>query len=186
MMKLSEREQRTIRFAGLGLAVYLGLFGLIQLWRGLEARRVAYELLVIEARLAAADLVPHENRVLMAQKLQESFRFDPRKLTRASLVADASAAIQRAALGGGVQVGTLRETSARRAARELATMQFEGMGPVPGVLALLHQLGTLGYPLVVDAVQINSDPMRPGMIKLSLTIVILDFDQWQGKEAPRA
>ena len=185
-MKLSEREQRTIRIAGLGLAVYLGLFGLIQLWRGLESRRAAYERLVVEARQAAAELVPYENRVLLAQKLQESFRFDPRKLTRASLVADASAAIQQAARGGGVQVGTLRETSARGAARELATMQFEGMGPVPGVLALLHQLGTLGYPLVVDTVQINSDPRRPGMVKLNLTIIILDFDQWQGKEAPHA
>lgn len=185
-MKLSEREQRTIRIAGLGLAVYLGLFGLVQFWRGLEARRTAYEQLVIEARQAAAELAPHENRVLLAQKLQESFKFDPRKLKRASLVADASAAIQLAARSGGVQVGTLRETSARRAARELATMQFEGMGPVPGVLALLHQLGTLGYPLIVDAVQINSDPRMPGMVKLHLTIVLLDFDQWQGKEAPRA
>ena len=27
---------------------------------------------------------------------------------------------------------------------------------------------------------------KPGMIKLSLTIVILNFDQWKNEEAPRA
>jgi hypothetical protein len=186
MMRLSERERRTVRIAGLGLGIYLGLFCGIQVWRGLEARRDDYARLVTDARRAAAELVPQENRVMLARKLKEDFGFDPRTTDRATLVANASAAIQQAARGGGVQVATLRESSARASARELATMQFEGMGPVPGVLGLLHRLGTLGYPLILDAVQISSDPKRPGMVKLNLTIVILDFAQWQGKEAPRA
>jgi hypothetical protein len=168
------------------LAIYLGLFCGIQIWRGLEGRRAGYALLLIEAQQAAADLVPQENRVMLAQKLKEEFKFDPRTIARASIVADASAAVQQAARGGGVQVGTLRESSARASARELATMQFEGMGPVPGVLALLHRLGTLGYPLIIESVQISSDPMKPGMVKLNLTIVLLDFEQWLGKEGTRA
>jgi hypothetical protein len=186
MINLSERERRTVRIAGMGLAAYLILFGGFQVWKGLEARRAAYVQLLIESRRVAADLVPYENRVLLAQKLKESFHFDPRALSRTALVAEASAAIQNAARSGGIQVGTLRESSARPSARELASMQFEGMGPVPGILSLLYRLGTLGYPLIIDSVAISSEPSRPGMVKLNLTIVILDFNQWQGTEAPRA
>ena len=51
-------------------------------------------------------------------------------------------------------------------------------------MATLHRLETLGYPLILDSVQISSDPTKPGMIKLNLTIIILDFEQWK-KEEPR-
>ena len=186
MANLSQREKRTVRIAGFGLAAYLILFCGFQAWRGLEARRVAYGQMLIDAQRVAADVVPYENRVLLADKLKRSFRFDPRALDRASLVAEASAAIQNAARNGGIKVGTLRESSARPSARELASMQFEGMGPVPAILALLHQLGTLGYPLIVDSVAITSEAAMPGMVKINLTIVILDFDQWQKAEVPRA
>jgi hypothetical protein len=186
MANLSQREKRTVRIAGLGLAAYLILFCGFQAWRALEARRATYEQMLIDARRVAAEVVPYENRVLLTEKLKRSFRFDPRTQTQASLVAEASAAIQNAARSGGIKVGTLRESSARPSARELASMQFEGMGPVPAILALLHQLGALGYPLIVDSVAITSEAAMPGMVKLNLTIIILDFDQWQEAEVPRA
>ena len=40
----------------------------------------------------------------------------------------------------------------------------------------------VGYPLIIDTVQLTPMPM-PGQVKVSLTIVILDFDKW---EAPHA
>jgi hypothetical protein len=43
-------------------------------------------------------------------------------------------------------------------------------------------LETLGYPLILDSVQINPDATKPGMVKLNLTIVILDFEQWKNEE----
>ncbi len=186
MVKLNPREQRTVRIAGIGLAIYLVLFIAFQVWKGLEARRAAYVELSDRARQVATDLIPYESRVLLTQTLKEKFKFDPRTQKRMSLVADASAAIQNAARSGGVQVGTLRESSARPSSKELASMQFEGMGPVPGILALVHQLETLGYPLIIDSVLITADPTKPGMVKLNLTILILDFSQWQKPEVPRA
>jgi hypothetical protein len=62
-------------------------------------------------------------------------------------------------------------------------MQLEGSGPVPAVIAFLSRLESVGFPLVIDSVQLTPD-MRPGQMKLSLTLVILDFDQW--KEPPHA
>ena len=80
-------------------------------------------------------------------------------------------------------------------------MQVEGGGPVPAVMGFLHRLQTLGYPLVVDALQLTPDTpkpgappgmqpgvqpgMQPGMLRMSLTIVILNFDQWK-EEKPHA
>jgi hypothetical protein len=97
-------------------------------------------------------------------------------------VAEASAAIQQSALTGQVQLGPIRESPPRPSAKELASMQLEGIGPVPAVMKFLHRLETLGYPLILDSVQINPDATKPGMVKLNLTIVILDFEQWKNEE----
>ena len=111
---------------------------------------------------------------------------DPAKLDRSAIVAGASSAIQKAAAGGGFQLGPIRETPTRGSGRELASIQFEGSGPVKAAAGLLHSLKTLGYPLVIDSAQFTSDPTRPGQLKLKLTVVILDFDQWKNEEAPHA
>ena len=64
-------------------------------------------------------------------------------------------------------------------------MQMEGTGPVPAVMGLLSRLESVGFPLVIDAVQLTPD-MRPGQLKVNLTILILDFDQWTKEGAPHA
>ena len=68
----------------------------------------------------------------------------------------------------------------------MATIQFEGSGPVPAVMALLYQLERVGCPLVIDSVRITSDQRMPGAVKLSLTIVVLDFEQWKTEGQPNA
>ena len=45
---------------------------------------------------------------------------------------------------------------------------------------------TLGYPLIVDSVEITPNPMRPDQIKISMTVVILDFDKWKTEDKPHA
>ena len=109
------------------------------------------------------------------------FQLDPARLTRATVVGEASAQLQKAAASSGIQVGPIRESPAKTAAKELATLQFEGSGPVAAVLGLFQRLQTLGYPLIVDSVQITPDPLRPSQVKLILTLVILDFDQWKAE-----
>ena len=107
--------------------------------------------------------------------------------------------------------------TARKSAGELATIRLDGVGLVPAVMALLYHLQRLGYPLIVESVQINAPtgrppgamgpmapmgampprgamppmgamgpPGPPGMVRLSLTIVILDFTQWHNEEPPHA
>ncbi len=65
-------------------------------------------------------------------------------------------------------------------------MQLEGTGQVSAVLTLLHRLETLGYPLILDTLQLSANPTQPGMVKVNLTIVILDFEAWKNEEARRA
>ncbi len=184
MPTLTQREQRTIRLGAAVIAIYLALFFGWGGWKRLEAKRSQYEQLLTDAQRLKRELQPYENRVLLAQKLKETFHMDPQNLSRTTLVAQASAAIQKAAASGGIQVGPMRESPARASARELASMQLEGVGPVPAVMTLLHRLETLGYPLIVDSIQITPEAAKPGMVKINLTIVILDFEQWTKEGAP--
>ena len=111
---------------------------------------------------------------------------DPARLTRSTLVGEASVAIQKAAAGSGIQMGPVRESPARLSSRELASLQLEGIGPVPAVMGLIDRIGTLGYPLIIDSVQITPEARGPGRVKLNLTIVILDFDHWKMEVKPHA
>lgn len=186
MRTLTDREKRTVRLAAIAISIYLVVFFGLQLWKRMEAKRSDYQQLLTNAQRLRRELVPYENRVLLAQKLKENFRMEPRKLSKATLVAQASAAIQNAAKSGAIQLGPLRESSGRASAKELTSIQLEGNGPVPAVMTFVQQLETLGYPLVVDALQMTPDTTKPGQLKVTLTIVILDFDQWKDTEAPRA
>ena len=179
MPALNDREKRTVRIATVAVAIYLVLFFGFRLWRRLEATRSGYQQLVNDALKVRREIQTYEDKISLALKLKENFRMNPAKLSKASLVAEASAAIQKAAGMGGVQIGPVRESPARTSATELTSMQLEGVGPVPAVMMFLHRLETVGFPLIVDSVQINPEPTRPGMLKLRLTIVILDFDQWK-------
>ena len=185
MRTLTQQEKRTIRIAAAVLGIFALLYGGLNCWKLFQARRSAYALLVREARDLKKELKPYETRVPLAAKLMEEFHMDPASLSRATLVADASAAIQKAASAGGVQLGPLRESRSRSSTKEVASIQLEGSGPVPAVIGLLNRLESVGFPVILDSIQLNPDA-RPGMLKLSLTIIILDFDQWKTVEVPNA
>jgi len=53
------------------------------------------------------------------------------------------------------------------------------------VMGLLSRLESVGFPLIIDSVQLTPDP-RPGQLKINLTILILDFEQWKKEEPPHA
>jgi len=186
MRTLSDHEKRTIRFAAVGLSIYLVLFGGLRCWKFLEVKRADYQRLVKEASGLKQEIRRYEDKVLLVTKLMEGLRVDPAKLSRESLVGAASDAIQKAAASGGLKLGPIRESPARPATKELASMQLEGAGPVPAVTTFLLRLETLGYPMIVDSVLLSPEPTRPGMLKVNLTIIILDFEQWKKEQAPNA
>jgi hypothetical protein len=186
MRTLTQSEKRTVRLAGLGIAIYLIVFGGFKVWKFFEKKRTDYQQLVTEAQNLKTEVKRYETRIELVKKLMEKFHMDPAKLTKATVVAEASAAIQKAATSSGLQLGPVRESPARPSSKELASIQFEGSGPVLATMGLLNRLETCGYPLIIDSAQITADPTKPGQVKLSLTIVILDFDQQKIEEAPHA
>jgi hypothetical protein len=186
MRTLSAREQRTIRIASVAVSIYLALFFGFKIWHVLDAQRKAYRQLVAQAHALRDQLLPYETKAQVVTKLMGDCHIDPAKLRKATIVGEASGAIQKAAASSGVGVGPIRESSARTANKELATVQLEASGPLPAMLALFHRLETVGYPLIIDEVQLTPMNGAPGMIKANLTIVILDFDQWKSEEAPHA
>ena len=175
-----------IRLAGMGLAIYLALFGGYKVWKFFERQRTDYRNLVAEAEGLKQEVKRYEAKIAVTKKLMESFHMNPAKLTRTTVVAEASAAIQKAAKEGGFQLGPVRESPPRPSSKELASIQLEGSGPVLATIGLLNRLETCGYPLIIDAAQISQDPTKPGQIKLNLTIIVLDFEPMKKPEVPRA
>jgi len=182
MRPLNDRERRTLRLGGAGIAIYLVVFFGLKAWTFASRQRAEYRRLQTEAASWNDKLTVYEEKARMARELMERFRFDPAQLARTSLVAQASAAIQQAAMQGGVQLGPVRETPSRGTGRELTGIQLEGMGPPPSILRFLESMGTLGFPLVTESVQITPPPMGAGPVKFSLTLSIPDYDQWKAAE----
>jgi hypothetical protein len=180
--QLTLREKRTIRIAAVCVSIYLALLYGPGARHYLRARRQAYEQLVQQARDLRDVIKPYEEKVATATNLMDRFRMDPGKLKRASVVAEASAAIQQIAASEKVAVGPMRETAGRPSAKEAGSIQFEGTGPIAAVMDLLHNLDHSGFPVIIDTVQFTSDPRAPNGIKVNLTVVILDFDAWKPKE----
>jgi uncharacterized membrane protein YgcG len=204
MQTLSDKDKRTLRVAGIGIAIYLVIFFALTTWKKLETRRAAYTKLLQTARQAKQEALGAENKVLLARKLTQETGVDPKKLVKTTLVAQASAAIQTAAREGGLKLGPMRESPARPTARELASIQLEGLGQVPQILGFCQKLEKLGYPIVIETLQFGSPGGPggpggrggpggggfggggPGMLKVTMTIVLLDFEAWKGEEVPRA
>jgi len=185
MRPLTEREKRTVRWGAIGLVAYLTLFFGVQTWNGAARRRGEYRALQAQATALGLRVAATRDKAEAARDLMERFRMDPSRLSVTSLVAEATAALHAAATGNGLQLGPIRETPARAAARELTAVQMEGVGPVPAILKFLHQVGSLGYPLVTDSVEVRPESRGPGQLRITLTVVILDFDQWKTEEGGR-
>src|SRR5437899_3753014 len=124
MRTLTDREKRTVRYATIGIAVYLALFGGFQAWKFFEKQRANYQQVLQEARDLKAEVTRYEGRIAVVKKLMENSQLDPAKLKKATVVAEASSAVQQAAMSSGIQVGPIRESPARPSSRELASIQF--------------------------------------------------------------
>lgn len=181
---MTEREKKTVQYGAIAVALYLVLFFGVKAMKHSSNQAQAVAGLQAGAQGLKQEFERYETKRQLYEKLQDQFRIHPAALDRNTIIADASAAIQNTAKSGGVGLGPLRESSARASAKELATMQLEGVGPVTAVMKFLHEITSLGYPLVIDSVQINPDSSGPGHIKVNLSIVILDFEQW--KKGPNA
>ncbi len=186
MPNFSPHEKRTIRIAIAILVIFFVGLGGSRAWKYLHARRSEYNRLVREANALREELRPYQYKAQDTAQLMERFQMDPAKLNRSTVVADASAAIQKAAMSGGIQLGPIRESPARSAARELSSIQMDGMGQVQAIMTFLSRFESLGYPLILDAVQITADPQKPQMVKLHLSLIIMDFEAWKGEDKPNA
>jgi hypothetical protein len=185
MRPLTNQEKRTIRVGTVLIGIYLLFFCGLQMWKSLEKRRVEYQQLVSDAQNLRLQIQSYQDKAEVVKKLMEDFHLDPARLTNETVVAQASSAIQKAASSSGIQVGAIHETASRPSADAVASMQFEGSGPVPAITGLLSRMQTLGFPVIIESVQLSPDN-RPGNLKVSLTITILDFKNWKNAEASHA
>jgi hypothetical protein len=110
MLSLTDRDKRTVRFAAIGIAIYLALFGGFQVWKHFNKERSDFWKLVTESQNLRQKVLPYQDKVLVLKKMMDEFNLDPAKLKKETVVSDASAAIQNAAKSGGLQLGPIRES----------------------------------------------------------------------------
>jgi hypothetical protein len=178
MRTLNDREKRTVRYGAIGVAIYLALFGGVRMLKFLNQRRADYAQAVTETSLLRSGVRSDTDKAALVKKMMDDFQIDPATLSTNSVVAGASAAIQKAIMGSGMGLTSIRESPGRSSHKEIATIQFQSAGPVPGMVSLIHRLPLLGYPIVIDSVQITADPMQPGVVKLMATVFVLDYQEW--------
>jgi hypothetical protein len=181
-MAISAREKRTVLMGAAALGIYLVLFYGIGGWKFLQKKRAEYDELHKTAITLRDQIRFYQDRAVVVSNLMNTYHMDPARLSSNTVVAGASEAIQKAAQGSGLQVGPIRESGPHTSGKELATMQIECSGPVNAMMGLLKRMETLGYPLVIESVQISPENSRPGQIKFSLAVVVLDFEQWKRQE----
>lgn len=186
MTTITEREQRTLRIAGIGILLYLTLFFGAKLIKGASSLRAAYDQQVRAAQTLRSEVQTYEVRALRLQRLMEQLQLEPGKVATNSIIAQTSAALQQAAVAGGLQIGSIRESVARSSERELGTIQLDATGLPLSIMSFLARLEHLGFPVIVDAVQLSSEPRGPGMLKVNFSLIILDFEQWKPRKAPHA
>ncbi|KAB2664314.1 MAG: hypothetical protein DVB31_09980 [Verrucomicrobia bacterium] len=186
MQTLTPREQRTVRLAAIGIAVYLALFFGFKGFAGLGAMRADHERLVRAANALRSEVQTYQTRALKLQRLMDRTQLDPGRLSTNTVVAQTSAALQLAAQSGGLQLGAVRESVARSTEREMGTIQFEAMGQPAAVLGFMARLDKLGFPVVVESVQLGADSRGPGMLRIHLNLIVLDFEQWKSRQPSHA
>ena len=184
-ISLSERDRRLIRFTVIGVGIYLLLFFGFKGWRSAEKSLVNYQQLVSEAEAIADRVRPYENRALLIEKLRSQLKFAATEREPEVLIAEASAAIQGAARESGVKVGSIRESVGRVSAKELASMQIECAGTVGSLVAFLHRFNTMDVPVIVDSIQLTTDPKKPGALRWVLAVVIANPAAWKKTEGDR-
>jgi hypothetical protein len=187
MRTLSEREKRTIRIGAVLVAGYLAIFYGSKGVRILEEKLAAYRSRVQEADDLKVAVLRETNKGVALRKLRESLRVRPEELREETVVGDASAAIGKAAQAAGIQLGPTKETRASAArAMEIASIGIEGQGSISSAIGFIHGLREIGFPIMMDSVQLKASPGGVGQVAISMNIVVLNYAAWQPPEKSRA
>lgn len=186
MRPLTPREKRMLIAAAIAVPIYLAGFYGLQGVKLLEAKRAEYGQLCEQAVRLEVEILREEGKAKRLEKLKKLHRLDLDKLRQETIVGEASAAIQKAAQANGLKLGPSKEMPGRATDKELAVIQIEGVGATPGAAQFVHSLGAIGYPLLVEWMQLNTAGMKPGQVKLFLSLVVLNPAAWRPPAAQRA
>ena len=186
MNTLTEREKKTVRLGGIGLAAYLVLFFGFKGAHGLGAIRADYDKQVRTAYELRQEVQTYETRAARLKRMMDRLRLDPGKLSPQTVVAQTTAALQTAAMTGGLALGPIRESLTHATEQDLGTIQFDATGQPQAVTRFLATLNQLGFPIIVESVQLSSDPRGPGVLKMHLNLTLLDFEQWKRRSPTHA
>src|SRR6185312_16707200 len=113
MRTVTDHEKRLIRRATIAIAIYLAVFCGFKMWQSMHHRRTEYVQLVKDAKDLKLKVEKYQVRADVVKQMMQDYHLDPAKLSRATIVGEASSAIQKAAASSGVGFSTVRESNSR-------------------------------------------------------------------------
>ncbi len=182
MMKLTDRDRRTLRIASVLTIAYLVVFYGSAGWQGLRSMEDRYEQKKIEVEQLTVRLLKEKKKQKEVRELRTTLGIDLTQLDDETLVGEARVAIQAIAKTHGIGLGPSKESPARSGATELAVIHLEGQGTVLGVSKFVHGLPILGFPIAIERLALRPDPKKPGQMSFTLSVVILSINAWKSGE----
>lgn len=176
---LSTRDRRTLKYGALFLIIYLPVFSGVKVFKGMEESRREHQLALADLETLKSRFRTYETKLLEIEKLRKQTGIQVDQLDRATVVGLASTALQEKAKSSQLTLGPIRENKGGSQGGVVSTMQLEAFGPIAGLLSFVDGIRSSGFPVIVDDVRMDPFPGKPGVIKLNLSLLILDYTTWK-------
>ncbi len=181
MAKLNAREQRIVKWALVLVPLYLLLFYGLAGVRALEEQRKEFGNIQLEAEEVELRITKEAKKYKRLKRMREEWSLHLKELNTATLVTSAREAVQSAASKCGVGLGNSQEMGRGNNNDLLRVIQMQGSGKTEAVLRFLYLCPRLGYPLLLDNLQIKGVPGKPGRLTLTFSLAIVNTDRWKEK-----
>lgn len=172
---MTQSEKKLVQITAIGLGLYLVFFfgaGSLKKYENQLAEHHKKQRTIRDLNLK---LKPYGNRVLLLEKLRKEMNLEVRFLDIPDFGALASEAIQRCARSHSVNIGPFRESTAATG----TSIRFEASGQGASIHKFIKGVTTSGYPVLIESLQVQTMDGKPGQLKLSINLLVLNFKSWK-------
>ncbi|MCD8533724.1 MAG: hypothetical protein LR011_02605 [Verrucomicrobia bacterium] len=172
---MTQSEKKLVQITAIGLSLYLVFFFGAGSLKKYENQLAEFHKKRKTIRELNVKLQPYGNRVMLLEKLRKEMNLEVRFLDIPDLGALSSEAIQRCARSHSVNIGSFRESAATTG----TSIRFEASGQGASIQKFLKGVTTSGYPIYIESLQVQTMDGKPGQLKMSINLLVLNFKSWK-------
>lgn len=170
---LSNREQRTIRRAGIALGVTLVFYVVTTGYEWLGARAEAYHTQRQAVETAQSEALRQRTELMRYEILHDEHPVDFEKAKDPNLITIVRPTLERLASEWGIQCKVEEQASGRKGTSR--TLQVDLAGTSEKVLGFYDAVVRSEFPLTVERFALTRDEAKPGHIGLSVKMQLVRY-----------